>query len=685
MNKYFVLSARTKINCCVPATNPILNAMHILERDIEKTLTSISDTFASNEINLEYTGATVAAEPETFAIHFAKLKNGEDKLVVAGADELGLIYGILFLSREYLHIPAFWFWNDFVPEPKESVRIPLKEYASKPYHVRYRGWFVNDEVLILGWHKTKYEKSVWQPIFEALLRCGGNMVIPGTGTTAFEEEQLASDMGLYLTHHHAEPLGSEMFSSAYPDKDPNYQKNSALFEKLWEKGILRQKDKKVIWTLGFRGQGDRPFWKDDPSYVTPAERGKLISDIIRKQYDLVSLYVKDPVCCTNLYGEIMQLYRDGHIMLPDGVIKIWADSGYGKMVSRRQGNSNPRVCALPYKGDTGPHGLYYHVTFHDLQASNHLTMGPNSPEMIKSELEKAFSAGADNYMILNCGNVRPHVYMLDFIAEIWKNGQADVDSHLESFTDTYYHSCHKDVARGYKCYFKSVIQYGKNDDERAGEQFYHYPARIIVSHWMQGNINTTAEQLVWATGTIDFVSQIKWFAEKYAVGKESWNRTQNLYSDMYLKLSSTDRQVFSDNLILQATLHETGCEGGLELCKSFFAFQDKNYFQAYLHACAAMEAYKKGLSAMKDAEHDKWNHFYKNDCLTSVKLTVYSIDSLRRYLRVLGDGTEFLNWEKEYLYPESQKRIMLETTYTNQLTDDELYNQLKKAKNLMET
>jgi len=34
---------------------------------------------------------------------------------------------------------------------------------------------------------------------------------------------------------------------------------------------------------------------------------------------------------------------------PDDVIKIWADSGYGKMVSRRQENHNPRIYALPGK------------------------------------------------------------------------------------------------------------------------------------------------------------------------------------------------------------------------------------------------------------------------------------------------------------------------------------------------
>ena len=64
-----------------------------------------------------------------------------------------------------------------------------------------------------------------------------------------------------------------------------------------------------------------------------------------RQYELVKKYVKNPVFCTNLYGETMELYQQGFLTLPEDVITIWADNGYGKMVSRRQANHNPRVPA----------------------------------------------------------------------------------------------------------------------------------------------------------------------------------------------------------------------------------------------------------------------------------------------------------------------------------------------------
>ena len=148
---------------------------------------------------------------------------------------------------------------------------------------------------------------------------------------------------------------------------------------------------------------------------------------------MVCSFVKNPVCATYLYGEITELYREGHLQIPEGIIKIWSGNGYGKMVSRRQGNHNPRVPSLPTAEEPGPHGLYYHITFHDLQASNHLTMFPSDPNLVKEELLKAFDAGADRYLLLNCGNIRPHVYLLDIVGHLWVWGLSILTSILVNF------------------------------------------------------------------------------------------------------------------------------------------------------------------------------------------------------------------------------------------------------------
>ena len=86
-----------------------------------------------------------------------------------------------------------------------------------------------------------------------------------------------------------------MFARVYPDQAPSYLEHPDLFEELWEQAILAQKDHKVVWNVGFRGQGDRPFWSDDRRFNTPEERGKLISRIMRRQCELIREYVANPV------------------------------------------------------------------------------------------------------------------------------------------------------------------------------------------------------------------------------------------------------------------------------------------------------------------------------------------------------------------------------------------------------
>ncbi len=223
------------------------------------------------------------------------------------------------------------------------------------------------------------------------------------------------------------PLALAASYDLYPEK----------FHALWEDAVARQKDRTVLWNIGFRGQGDRPFWDDDVRYQSDEARGALMGELIKRQYDIVKRANPEAVCCTNLYGETIDLYKKGCLKLPADVIKIWADNGYGKMVSRRQGNENPRVCALPENKEEA-NGIYYHVSFYDLQAANHMTMLPNTPEFVKRELTEVIARGGDDFWIINCSNVKPHVYYLDFIAQLWKTGTIDIEAHRLDYVRTYY-------------------------------------------------------------------------------------------------------------------------------------------------------------------------------------------------------------------------------------------------------
>lgn len=556
--------------------------------------------------------------------------------------------------------------------------------------VKFRGWFINDEVLLSHWDAGRDASYPWEMALEALLRCGGNVVIPGTDQNSKRYAGLASSMGLWITHHHAEPLGAEMFLRAYPGENPSFRENPELFRTLWKEGIERQKDQKVIWNLGFRGQGDTPFWENDPHYDTPEKRGRLISSIMEEQYGLVKDAVPNPVCCMNLYGEIMELYQQGYLTLPEGVIMIWADNGYGKMVSRRQGNHNPRIMALPEPALRDQnHGVYYHVSFYDLQAANVLTMLPNSMEFVERELGQAYACGIRDLWLVNCSNIKPHVYPLDFIASLWNGDASGVEGHLERYLDTYYGKCGSQSSMQnrdeqlraamkscFQEYFRCMLPYGEREDEHAGEQFYNYVVRILIHGWMKDGGEKPCPDLMWCAPHADLSAQVLWFGEVCGKGRE---RLWNLLGECE-RLAEEAGSLWQDSLLLQVKIHAWCVEGVHHFVRAYEAWGKGELMEAFYQLGEAADWYEAADGAMKACGHDKWKGFYDNDCQTDIKQTAYLLRLLMGYVRNLGDGPYFYQWQREVVYSEEDRRVLLLTNEENHMTDGELYAAMKKGR-----
>lgn len=669
----FLLNRNTKIESSgaekyIVRLEPIRRAVTRFYRDMKMTLTETKKP-AGGSIILKY----AVMDEEAYRIDIEK-----DRIVIQAGDELGIVYALLALSEKYLGILPFWFWNDQKFEKKPEAAIPVGSIKPEKYRVRFRGWFINDEVLISKWNAGEDKSYPWEMVFEALLRQGGNMVIPGTDKNSKIYAPLASGMGLWVTHHHAEPLGAEMFARAYPKLSPSFAEYPELFRELWKKGIERQRGQKVIWNIGFRGQGDTPFWDNDPAYNTPEKRGALVSSIMQEQYDMVKKEIPDAVFCTNLYGEIMELYRQGLLTIPEDVIMIWADNGYGKMVSRRQGNHNPRVPAIPEKRLQGrAHGTYYHVSFYDLQAANHITMLPNSMEFVEQELEKAYQNGICRFWIINSSNVKPHVYPLDFIANLWREKPLSAQEHRKRYLIQYYAGDEKCRERMQECfadYFKSTVAFGALEDEHAGEQFYNYVTRYFVHGWMKDGGASPCENLFWCTREDDFSKQIAWYQEKCGEGQAAFFRLSEKCEGF------TDCELWKDSLVLQVKIHLYCLSGAVIFCKAWKEFAEKRWMQAYYLVGNAADLYEKADTAMRSREHDKWKEFYGNDCLTDVKQTAYCLRSLMRYIRNLGDGPDFYKWQREVAYSKEDRGVVLLTNTENHMTDEELYNRMKERK-----
>ncbi|MCD7955636.1 MAG: glycosyl hydrolase 115 family protein [Lachnospiraceae bacterium] len=800
-------------------SEPVQKATANLLRDIGKVITPVPErTEEDGEIRLIYGDEA----EECFTLDAT-----EGALRLSASDELGFIYGLYEISGRFLGIRPFWFWNDQVIEQKAFVEIPAGfHYASQPYAIRFRGWFINDEVLLADWQVDQNPDRPWEMAMEALLRLGGNLVIPGTDRNSEKYRPLASSMGLYVTHHHAEPLGAPIFAREYPDLQPSYAKYPEKFQELWRRGIEEQKDCKTVWNLGFRGQGDAPFWADDPAYQTDEARGKLISELIQLQYEMVqeaqpgaygdtqSLRSADVppkeriFCCTNLYGETMELYQKGCLKLPEQIIKVWADNGYGKMVSRRQGNHNPRVPALPeahhsqnynpqknnlqisdrvgipkyeingesifkneeaqtadalpgkisggnhgthdenphgeYRGirDEVPHGdhhgIYYHVSFYDLQAANHITMLPNSPEFVVRELDEVLRHGVNDFWLINCSNVKPHVYMLDLVASLWKRPLPSVggrshcpfqdasrgavlwkrplpsvggrsvrplkfasrrsdlwkrplpvvggypapvafaEDHRRQYLRNYYGSEHLDeLASCLQQYFDAAVSYGPHEDDHAGEQFYNHGIRILASQYLKDSGNAAAE-FQWAKKADTLTEQIHWYRQRCEAGSKSYGELLDTCEKLAAKLSGSAKTLFEDSIYLQAKIYAYCAKGGCLVCRGLEEAYEGKYQKAFYLVGKGRKEYLRARRAMRDREHDVWKNFYRNECLTDIAQTAWVLETVMGYIRNLGDGPHFYEWQRDFLYTKEDRNVRMILNLENHLNNQEMFELMEK-------
>lgn len=629
----------------------VLNAIQILHRDMMKVLqptTTIGDPIVLHQQSID---------TEQYFI--------KNQHIYAG-DDLGFIYALLHISETALGVPPFWFWYD--TDLPNYTQVDISDYRSTSPRIRYRGWFINDEILLTHWSPDKNPDSPWKMAFEALLRCGGNMVIPDTQINR-NHSHLASKYGLWVSHHHAEPLGSEMFLKIYPDLKPNFFDYEDKFKDLWKDAILQQIGENVIWTLGFRGQGDHPFW-DEPGtanlYTTDKQRGALISRMIRYQYDLVNQYVDKPVFCTYIYGEITDLYKRGYITIPKDVIKVWSDNGYGRMVSRRIGSTtnsiNQRILSLPGPNDTDKNGIYYHASYCDLQSCSHLTQMTNDIYFVKTELLQAFKAGADDYLVVNCSNIRPHVFVLAMIAALW-NGQ-DIDP--KNFAITYFGTSKASAA--YIDYAKAAVAFGSEPDEHAGDQFYTFQTRALISSLIKHE--TTCSSLNWATGAKPLAEQIKWYKGRCTEGVHNYRKFLANHTERFGK-------AFDTTIILAAQLHLTGYQGALNFILGTEEFTKKNYFNAFYYFGMAYDNFHNANILLRDSEYGPWQGFYANDCFADFKFTADLLDALMTYTRIYSEGPGFWDWERQLFYDKKDKGVVLQMNVNNRGSSQDVYHHMQ--------
>ena len=359
----------------------------------------------------------------------------EPRLVIAGSDKRGTIYGIYEVSQRIGVTPWYW-WADVPVRQNPQATIDCDYYASGEPTVRYRGIFINDEDWGLKpWAASNYERELgdigpktYARVCELLLRLKANMLAPAmhSCTGAFyshpQSKVVCDSFGIIITTSHCEPLLLNNAASTEWDQlrdgDWNYKTNRETILQKWDDRLSAASKYENIYTTAMRGlhdaglQGNLPLEERVPliTKVIDDQRQLLEKHIGRQASEIPQIFVP--------YKETMDIYENG-LHVPDDITLVWVDDNYGYM---------KRVSNPEEQQRKGRAGVYYHLSYlgapHD-----YLWLNTTPPVLMYEELKKAYDCGADRYWLLNVGDIKPmELGIQTFMDMAWNIHAFDFDT-----------------------------------------------------------------------------------------------------------------------------------------------------------------------------------------------------------------------------------------------------------------
>lgn len=189
-------------------TVPVRKAISLLERDRDRVFVETNKPGGS-VVLVQKSMARSIPEPEAsekqqlreryFEKERYTINVSADKIVIYAQNDIGFVYGLLYLSQHFMGIHPFWFWMDQNIEQKKKAAIPEGVICSKDPTVLFRGWHFSDATLMSKWSYHENGAEGWKMCLEALLRCGGNVVVTGTEELFEAIGDLAEQYGLHKT------------------------------------------------------------------------------------------------------------------------------------------------------------------------------------------------------------------------------------------------------------------------------------------------------------------------------------------------------------------------------------------------------------------------------------------------------------------------------------------------------
>lgn len=372
----------------------------IFKGDTRRNWTGPVVIFGSAENTAKLIKSQAPEGAEQHALYLGQAKHNP-AIAGIGADTRGTIFAIYTFCEQVLGVDPMYVFTDNVPKKRQKITFTAAdEYVSKKPTFENRGWFINDEELHDGMHRDPLNGNVismeWMDkILETLLRTKGNMIAPESApysdATVYD---LCKRRDVIITFHHILPCGLNMMD--WPEDVPfSYINHKDILEDAWRKSAKVLADKKVAWTVGFRGESDGAFWHSDPAAPEDDQgRADVISEAMHKQVEIIREVDPDATIIAALWNELGRFYNDGILKVPEGICKMFADDGRGFMRDKGDGTDL----------DPGD-GLYYHVQM--MMNTQNRTSEMVPPARIYKELRRYVERGATKYAIINVSGIRP--------------------------------------------------------------------------------------------------------------------------------------------------------------------------------------------------------------------------------------------------------------------------------------
>jgi hypothetical protein len=510
------------------------------------------------------------SEFEGFVIDRAYDDDGT--LVVASRHFRGTMFGLLEISR-MLGIDPLEYFTDLPPRPVDFNTLTFPIISPAPAF-RYRGFFINQEDLLAGWKNPNgpIPLDVYDRIFLTFLRLGANMVLAGTYISPDSPIlDLASRRGLVLAQHHFQVVGTDV-ARLSPREKKKYSfvrfPNETI--DVWRRSIQRNRHRETIWSLGYRGVDDQPFWTDEPESFSDQRKGQVISEAIYTQLRLLreELGTEQIPCVFNLYRENQILYQKGCINVPESVPLVWCDNGYGTMESYfRDGYElwgMMQLKPIPARGkffpawpqdSTTAGGLYYHVSFYDGNAPNRVQYV--SPARIQANFTQACRNGLNSFMLLNVGNIREFALGIAAVFDLARSPRSWISDagYHRKFLEQWCANCFSrqlaaQVADVYEVLYDAHWWFSTSPGRCFGDNAVRWIMPDLISTLLEFKDRSwMGETIAPEMSVADFTAMI---ALEGGRSMARWQRALTAAEDLLEKIPEYNRQFFFDNVVIQA-------------------------------------------------------------------------------------------------------------------------------------